>query len=128
MFKKIIPLLLLCLFFAVPVFAAPYTPVVPGLESVDTGTSTIQEASGLGARNPIDTTSLIINWLLSILGLFFLFLTIYGGFIWMLARGNESEVEKATNIIKAAVIGLIIILISYGLTAFIFTVIVNISQ
>ncbi len=130
MLKKILPLLIICVFLvAVPVFAQ-YTPVTPtDIEAIDTGGSTtLQEASQLGARNPVDTASLIINWILTIMGLFFLILMIYGGFIWMLARGNESEVEKATNIIKAAVIGLIIILLSYGISAFIFTVVTNISQ
>jgi hypothetical protein len=37
----------------------------------------------------------------------------------MLARGNEQEVEKAKNLIQAAVIGLMIVLSAYAITAFI---------
>jgi cbb3-type cytochrome oxidase subunit 3 len=56
---------------------------------------------------------------LAFLGVVFLLLMIYGGFIWMLARGNEQEVEKAKNLIQAAVIGLMIVLSAYAITAFI---------
>ena len=90
--------------------------------------TTITQTTGLGARNPVDTANLIINWALTLLGIFFLVLVIYGGFIWMNARGNEQEVERAINLIKSSVIGLIIILISYGITNLIFTVVANISQ
>jgi len=56
---------------------------------------------------------------LAFLGVLFLLLMVYGGFIWMLARGNEQEVEKAKNLIQAAIIGLMIVLSAYAITAFI---------
>lgn len=127
--KNIFISLALCSIIFLPFFAiqaAAYEPVAPNpaeIEGVD-----VSAATGLGDRSPIDTTSLIINWLLTILGLIFLCLTIYGGIIWMLSRGNEEEVTKARNILKAAVIGLIIVLVSYGITAFIFMVLVGISS
>ncbi|HNQ45163.1 MAG TPA: hypothetical protein PKI58_02355, partial [bacterium] len=46
-------------------------------------------------------------------------LILYAGFIWMTAGGKPDNVAKAQKIISAAVIGLIIILASYGLTMFI---------
>jgi len=41
---------------------------------------------------------------------------IYAGYLWMLARGNEQEVEKAKNIIIYAVIGLVVVLSAYAIT------------
>lgn len=55
---------------------------------------------------------------LGALGIAFLGLTVYAGYIWMMARGNEQEVEKAVNTLKNAVIGLIIALTAYGIAAF----------
>ncbi len=55
----------------------------------------------------------IIGYLLSFLGVIFLSLVIYGGYIWMMARGNQQDVEKAKNILKNVIIGLIIILAAY---------------
>ncbi|MEA3398204.1 MAG: hypothetical protein U9R06_00470 [Patescibacteria group bacterium] len=58
----------------------------------------------------------IIKTALSFLGVIFLILIIYGGFIWMTARGNEQQAEKAKNILIAAVIGLIIVVLAYAIS------------
>lgn len=47
------------------------------------------------------------------LGVIFLGLMIYAGFIWMAARGNEQEVAKAKTIIIYSVIGLVFVLGAY---------------
>lgn len=62
----------------------------------------------------------IINPFFGILGLIFLMLMIYGGIIWMTASGNDASVAKAKQIIVRATLGLLIILLSYGFTQFIF--------
>jgi len=59
---------------------------------------------------------LVIQAGLALLGIIFLGLMIYGGYTWMMARGNEQEVEKAKNIIKNALIGLIVVLAAYAIT------------
>ncbi|MDP3043664.1 MAG: pilin [bacterium] len=61
----------------------------------------------------------IIQAALSFLGIVFLLLTIYGGYLWMTARGNEQQVEKAKNLLTAAVIGLIIVLAAYTISYFV---------
>ena len=60
--------------------------------------------------------STIIQIALSFLGVIFLILMIYGGSIWMTAQGNEQDVEKAKNLITAAIIGLIIVLSAYAIS------------
>jgi hypothetical protein len=66
--------------------------------------------------NPAETIGRVIYMLLGFLGIAFLVLMIYGGYTWMLARGNETEVEKAKSIIRNTIIGIIIILSAYGIT------------
>lgn len=61
----------------------------------------------------------VIGVILSLVGVAFLILMIYGGFIWMNSRGNEQEVEKAKNIIRNSIIGLLIVIAAYAITAFI---------
>lgn len=56
---------------------------------------------------------------LAFIGIIFFGLMIYGGFIWMLARGNEQEVTKAKNLIVSAIIGLLIVLSAYAFTYYI---------
>ena len=65
-------------------------------------------------------TSSIISIFLGFLGIIFIGLLIYGGFIWMTASGNEEQAKKAMGIIKTAVIGLIIIVSAYSITFFVF--------
>ncbi|MFA6410021.1 MAG: hypothetical protein WCW26_00385 [Candidatus Buchananbacteria bacterium] len=62
-----------------------------------------------------------ISAFLSLFGVIFLILTIYGGYKWMLASGRDEEVKKAKDIIRSAIIGLIIVLASYAITYFITT-------
>lgn len=58
---------------------------------------------------------LLVNALLTFLGVIFMLLIIYAGFRWMLARGNESAVEDAKHTITSASIGLVIVLGAYAL-------------
>lgn len=61
----------------------------------------------------------IIGGLLGILGVVFVILMIYGGYLFMSAQGNEDQVEKAKDIIKNAVIGIVIIFLAYAITTFV---------
>lgn len=65
------------------------------------------------------TIGKILTILFSFLGVIFLVLMIYGGYLWMMAKGDESQVTKAKNIIIGAVIGLMIILLSYAISYFV---------
>jgi hypothetical protein len=62
---------------------------------------------------------------LSFLGVIFLLLLIYGGYLWMTDQGNEEQVAKAKKIIQTAIIGLIIVVSSYALSWFILNVLVK---
>lgn len=62
---------------------------------------------------------LIIYAFLGLIGIVFMVLMIYGGFLWMTARGNEENVEKAQRIIKEVVIGILLILAAAGITQFV---------
>lgn len=61
----------------------------------------------------------MINIVLSFLGVIFLILLIYSGFMWMTARGNEGQVESSKKIMVRAIIGVIIILVSFIITWFV---------
>jgi hypothetical protein len=91
-------------------------------------TGLIESYTGLGNVHPVTITARIINWALTLLGTLSLCLIIYAGAIWMLARGEEQEIEKAQEILKGAVIGFIIIIASYGLAHFIFLNLTNLTN
>src|SRR3989338_4740690 len=65
------------------------------------------------------TVGTVIKAVLAMVGTIFLVLTIYAGILWMTASGNDEQVTKATGIIKAAIIGLVITMSAYAITYFV---------
>lgn len=61
----------------------------------------------------------VIRTVLSLLGVIFLILIIYGGITWMTAGGNEDRIARARKILTAAVIGLIIVVAAYAISYFV---------
>ena len=79
--------------------------------------------TGLGVdKTKIENSSLssiigtIVGAALAFLGIVFFILMIMGGFTWMTSMGNEQSAAKAKDIIMAAVIGLVIVLLAYAIT------------
>jgi hypothetical protein len=61
-----------------------------------------------------------VNVFLSMLGIIFIILVIYGGFTYMNARGEEEKVKKGIAIIRMAIIGLVIVLGAYAIWYYIY--------
>lgn len=70
----------------------------------------------------------IINVFLGFLGIIFLVLLLYAGFLWMTAQGEPKQVEKAKEILKQSIIGLIIIVAAFAISNFVLTSLVNVSS
>lgn len=89
------------------------------------------ESAGAGftggdARPPRDLRLIIFQVVQVVLGLIGTILTVlflYAGFLWWSARGVEEKVTKAKATLRNALIGLIIIAISYSLVTFVFNAI-----
>lgn len=76
-------------------------------------------ASGLTSEDPRVITVRIINFALSLLGIVSVLIILYAGFTWMTAGGNDEKVDSAKKILFAAVMGLIIIMVSYSIMNFV---------
>jgi hypothetical protein len=73
-------------------------------------------------RNPTDIRTVTVNIIkifLTFMGLIFLIMIIFAGFRWMTAAGNEQRVDDAKSQIKAATIGMVIVLSAFLITNFI---------
>ncbi len=81
----------------------------------------VQETAGFGDASVGSIIAAIIRAILGLLAAIFMVLMILSGFRWMTAAGNESQVEKAQETIKAALIGLIVVLAAYAITYYVFT-------
>ncbi|MEA2064866.1 MAG: hypothetical protein U9O66_01035 [Patescibacteria group bacterium] len=60
----------------------------------------------------------ILNISLTFVGIIFVILIIYGGFLWMTSQGNDDQVGKARTIIIRSSIGLLIVLASLSIAWF----------
>ncbi len=81
-------------------------------------------ADAAGVKDNADISVLIgsvISTALTLVGLIFLILMVYAGYLWMTARGEEDQIDKARKIIIAAVIGLVIVVSAYAITVLVTT-------
>jgi len=79
-------------------------------------------AAGIPSSGTItDKVGQITGAALSLIGVIFFILMLYGGFLWMTARGESKTTEKAKGIIIDAIIGLVIVAAAYIITSFVFT-------
>lgn len=67
----------------------------------------------------------MINIVLGFLGIIFLVLMLYAGFLWMTAGGDKAGVEKAKSIIQQAVIGLVVVVAAYAISNFVLGSLLN---
>jgi hypothetical protein len=95
-------------------------PVTMG-STIGDQTDSFTETAGFSTTMEFeDIVATIIKVVLSLLGIIFVALMIFGGYQWMTAGGNEDTIKKAKSRITSAIIGLVIVLFAYGITAFIF--------
>ncbi len=74
------------------------------------------DAAGTTETTLAETIGSFIRGILTVSGVIFTCLVFYAGYLWMTARGDEAQVEKAKEIIRAGVIGLTIALAAFGIT------------
>lgn len=87
----------------------------------DTGLASTSKSAGFTQekKNPENIVQPIITAILSLIGVLFLGLAIFGGIKWMTAKGNEKQVNEAQNIITNAIIGLVVVAAAYAITYFV---------
>lgn len=93
------------------------TPVL----AVDYGQKATGVAAGLKSGEITNIVGNLIGAGLSLIGVLFFALMLFGGVTWMLARGNQEMEKKALNTITGAIIGIIIVVASYAITNFVFS-------
>jgi len=74
----------------------------------------ISGATG-GEGNLKDLVSTILNFFLGFLGFVATIMVIYGGILYVTSAGNDEAVGKAKKILMYAVVGIVIILLSFAL-------------
>lgn len=84
--------------------------------------------TGLGNTDPVIVSAQIINVFLRLLGTVTIILMIYAGWIWLWARGNEEDIKRAKDIMRGAIIGLLVVLGSFGIMQYVFYYLAKITN
>jgi len=85
----------------------------------DLGTDVVGKNIALSAGDPRIIAAKIVRVALGFLGIIAVCIVLYGGFLWMTSAGNEETIGKAKKVLINGLIGLIIILMAFGITQFV---------
>ncbi|HNU81641.1 MAG TPA: hypothetical protein PLA05_01750 [bacterium] len=110
----------LAIILPMSVVSARTTTAKSLVETIDEPTQKMLGETGLNDFTLVQIIVAIIQVALSLLGIIFLIIIVFAGYSWMTAAGNEEAVKKAQDMIKRAIIGLVIVLMAYAITYFIF--------
>ncbi len=122
-FKKalLITIALFCILPSQNVFAADASQITDSY-----GVSGVAASAGLRQYTSVPgLVGIVLGTVLSLIGIAFFALVLYGGVLWMTARGNADQQKKAFETIISGSIGVVLILSAYALTRFVFTTIEN---
>ena len=112
-FQKLVRIGAIGLFVVIPQSVLAYTL------GFDPG-GVLKDSSRLGTEDPAAIVFAIVNTSLIFLGTATLIMVIAAGFMWLFAGGQEEKITKAKDLLKGSLIGLVIVLSSFGVAQYIF--------
>lgn len=86
--------------------------------------NTFSNYAGFGANAPQTPEVIVANIvkvIIGFIGMLLVILILYGGFLWMTSAGNEQKIDKAKEILKNSIIGLLITMIAYSIAFWVST-------
>lgn len=88
--------------------------------STSSGASQLAGAAGLSQATSFDAIlATLARPIIGMVGIIFFLIFLYGGFKWMTAGGNDTQVNEAKKLITSTVIGLAIVTLAYVIADFI---------
>lgn len=114
------------LFTKLAIFAFLFALLVPTMQvsagwQNDYGFNDLNNIVGYNDNTPDlkQTAVNIVNLVLGFLGLIAVVIILIGGFKWMTAGGNDEKVGEAKKLLIAGLIGLVIILLAWGIATWV---------
>ncbi|MBP8689135.1 Ig-like domain-containing protein, partial [Patescibacteria group bacterium] len=74
--------------------------------------------AGLSTKSIYAIIGSIIKVILSLFGIFATCIVVYAGVLWMTSKGEPEKINKAKEMMKNALIGMLIVVSSYAITSF----------
>lgn len=113
---------------ALPATAFAQTNPFQAGQTLTNSVGTAAYGASASSQNLTVIIGRIINTALGFLGVVFLFLVLYAGFLWMTAQGDDKQVGKAKDIMKQAVVGLVVIVLGFAISNFVMGSLINVTQ
>lgn len=90
------------------------------VETVGGPAQTMLQSTSMSEFSLGSVVAIVIQGALGLLGIIFLIIMVFAGYRWMTSSGNEEAIKTSKQMITRAIIGLIIVLMAYAITYFIF--------
>lgn len=110
------------LFMSVAAFFTQSVKAQAFLDDLNRQTDSFAGEQGVNAGRAADPRLIVarvIQYGLSTMGMIFLGYIVFAGYLFLTAAGNDDQVTKAKKIMQNSILGIIITLSAYSITAFI---------
>ncbi len=118
-------------FSAIATLAAPLlanAAIGSGLSSATTSLNTSVQSSSLNGATSLPTiVGKGIGVVLGVLGIAFVVMVVYAGFLYLTAQGDDTNVKKAKKMMTQAVIGMVIVVSAYAISSYVIAALSKIS-
>ncbi len=102
--------------------------MLPVLLAIETGLDVTRNAAGYAGTGSVTLiVGRAIQIALGALGIVFILFLIYGGVLWMIARGDKTKVEQASRMITNTTIALVVIIASYAIATYVVGALVQVT-
>ena len=121
--KQISILILLIFILMIPYFVFAQDPPKQTTKSLlqGIGKESGYEIIGVDQFTAASIAGTVVSVFLSILAIIFIALMLYGGYLWMMDRGNDENIKRAKDLIMNAIIGLVVVIAAYAISYFVFS-------
>ena len=113
--KKFYPIILILICLILNLFPQ----VVFAQREVVDGLVIIKEPLGMPSGDIRVMMSAIINQVIAYMGIVFVVIILYAGFLYLFSMGDEVKTKKARDTITGGIIGLVLIFTSYSIASFV---------
>lgn len=79
-------------------------------------------------KTPGQIIGTLVKAVLAFTGTVAFLIFLYGGFMWMTARGNDEQVKKAKQYLTNGIVGTIVIILAYSVTYYITDILFKATQ
>lgn len=118
------------------IFLMPIVLFAQGFDSQQTGLTDTANQAGFSTNLACSSSpqgcipyfiGAIVNGLLGVFGAIFLALIMWGGLRYMLSQGEKDQVQKAKDTIKNAILGMVVVALSYTIANFVLNTISDVT-